>query len=249
MRKRTLAVPLLLALGGAGCAATPTPSLDAFAAHSANNSFEAFDRSVAPPETLVLPVIHDRQTAGPSCGAHVLASVINYWNGPGAVSGDAIFAETPPVNPGGYSLAELMRLARANGLAASAVRLSAGDLMRELEHGRPVIVPIRAPAVYLQPWSLPGANEPILGAPARIVSARVARLSEFTGVAMVDHYLLVVGYTHDMFVVVEPILGFRTIEADRLARYRAGAGDAAIVLSGAHAPAARAGRPQGATAS
>jgi len=48
---------------------------------------------------------------------------------------------------------------------------------------------------------------------------------------MVDHYLLVVGFNTDAFVVVEPVMGYRTLSAARLARYRRAFRDAAIVLS------------------
>jgi hypothetical protein len=39
------------------------------------------------------------------------------------------------------------------------------------------------------------------------------------------------GYDGDTFIVMEPVMGLRTISADRLARYRQPFGDAAIVLS------------------
>jgi hypothetical protein len=228
--RRHYVVPLLLALGA--CASNPTTSLDRFAEHSANNSFETFDRAVEPPETLVLPVNHDRQTSGPSCGAHALASVINYWNGPGTVTGDAIFASTPPSARDGYSLAELMTLARGNGLTTSAVRLDDGALIRELEAGRPVIVPVRVPSLFIQPWQLPGANMPVLGLPSAIVTSRVGMLAEFTGASMVNHYLVVVGYEDDKFVVVEPVMGYRTLSHERLERYREAFNNAAVVFSG-----------------
>jgi hypothetical protein len=234
MTKSAYVVPLLLALGA--CAANPTTSLDGFAAASANNSFETFDRSVDPPETLVLPVSHDRQTSGPSCGAHALASVINYWNGAGAVTGDAIFTQTPPAARDGYSLAELMTLARANGLTTSAVRLDDQAIIRELEAGRPVLIPVRVPSIFIQPWQLPGANVPVIGIPSAVVTSRVGRLAEWTGASMVNHYLVVVGYEEETFVVVEPVMGFRTLNADRLHRYREPFGNAAVVFSGPHPP-------------
>jgi hypothetical protein len=48
---------------------------------------------------------------------------------------------------------------------------------------------------------------------------------------MVDHYLLVAGYDEQTFVVVEPVMGYRTISFSKLARYRAAFGNAAIVFS------------------
>ena len=93
----------------------------------------------------------------------------------------------------------------------------------------------------------------------RTLIHRTARVSEWTRVLMVDHYLLLAGYENDTFVVVEPVMGFRTIKADTLRRYRKSFGDAAIVFSGsgeaagrltpslvaAHAPAIDAAGPGG----
>jgi len=239
MRRRTFVVPLLLALGA--CATHPTSSLDAFAERSANNSFELRHRGVDPPQTLVLPVVHDRQIEGAACGAHALASVINYWLGPGTVTGQQIFASTPPTNPNaGYSMAELLTLARANGLQANAVRLSQADIIHELESGRPVLTPVRVPSVFVQSWAMPGANARVLGLPSAIVTSRVARISEWTHLAMVNHYVLIVGYENSTFVAVEPVMGFRTISFERLERYRRAFGDASIVFSAERPPASSA---------
>jgi len=222
---------LLSALSAAGCAVTPNSDVDAFAANSAANSFEVFDRAVEGPDALVLPVAHDRQTSGAACGAHVLASVVNYWRGAGAVSGDAIFAANPPSQPQGYSMAEVMSLAREHGLLASAVRLRWIDIIRELESGRPVLAPVRLPSVYVQQRSLPGGDVPVVGVARNTVIHRTGRLSELTGLTMVDHYLLIVGYDDQRFIVVEPVMGYRTISFEKLDRYRQAFGDAAIVFS------------------
>ncbi|MES1157050.1 MAG: papain-like cysteine protease family protein [Alphaproteobacteria bacterium] len=222
---------LLLALSLAGCAATPTPDVDAFAARSANNSFEVFHRSMNA-SALVLPVVQDQQTSTESCGAHALASVVNYWRGSGAASGDALFRTAPPQHPSeGYSVAEIVALAQSQGLLANAVRMDGVDITHELDSGRPVLVPVRAPAIYLEPRALPGANTPVVGAVSNVVVARAARVSEFVRSAMVDHYLVINGYEGDHFVVVDPVLGYRTISFAKLARYRHAFGNAAIVFS------------------
>jgi hypothetical protein len=233
MSRRKLVVPLLLALGA--CASNPTSSLDAFAARSANNSFEAFDRSVSPPDTLVLQVSHDRQTTEAACGAHALSSVINYWEGEGTVTGQGLFEATPPADlREGYSMTELMALARAHGLTTNAVRLRDADIIRELEAGRPVLVPVRVPSIFLQPWQLPGANMPVIGIPSAVVTSRVGQIAEFTRATMVNHYILIVGYENQTYVAVEPVMGFRTISFERLDRYRQPFGNAALVFSGSH---------------
>lgn len=223
---------LLLALCAGGCALTPTPDVNAFAQNTGSNSFEVFDRSLQSTEALVLPVVHDRQTAGPSCGAHALASVVNYWRGPGTLDGETLYRQTPPRSPAGYSMAELMAIAQSNGLLASAVRLSDQQITQELERGRPVLVPVRLPSIYVQQRQLPGGDIPIVGFVRNTIIYRAGRVSELTNLAVVDHYLLVVGYEDDMFVVVEPVMGYRTIGFDKMDRYREHFGNAAIVFSG-----------------
>lgn len=223
---------LLLTLCAGACALTPTSDVNAFARSSGSNSFEVFDRSLDSNGALVLPVVHDRQTSGPSCGAHALASVVNYWRGAGTLTGDAIYRQTPPRSPSGYSMAELMTIAQANGLLVSAVRLTDEQITQELEHGRPVLVPVRLPSIYVQQRQLPGGDIPIVGLVRNSLIYRAGRVSELTDLALVDHYLLVVGYQDRKFVVVEPVMGYRTISFDKLDRYREHFQDAALVFSG-----------------
>lgn len=231
LRMRTVLSSLLLALFVVGCATRPVSDINAFASRSASNSFEVFDRGVDS-GGLVLAVVHDRQTSAASCGAHALASIVNYWRGPGTVAGDALFAATPPRDPAnGYSLNELLVVARGQGLLANAARLAQADVIRELESGRPVLVPIAAPAVFVEPRTLPGENIPIVGLVRNAVVSQAGRISEATGAAIVNHYVVVVGYQDDRFVVVEPVQGFRTISFERLARYRQPFSNAALVFS------------------
>jgi len=233
---------LLLALCLAGCAATPTRTIDAFAQKSANNSFEVFHRSLSS-DGLVLPVVHDQQTEPASCGANALASIVNYWLGAGSVEGVVLYRNSPPANPAnGYSLAELMQMAQQRGLLVSAVRLQRADIIRELENGRPVLVPVRAPAVYVEPRALPGENAPVIGVAENAFINRVGQVSEMTRLALVSHYLVVVGYDSNRFVVVEPVRGYRTISFARLERYRHSFQDAALVFSASHPPPARTAR-------
>lgn len=223
---------MALVLGLSACAIQPASDPAAFAARTGTNSFELFGAAVDPPETLLLPVVHDRQLDGAACGAHALASVVNYWNGAGTVSGADIFASAPPADTkNGYSMAELLKLAAANDLQASAVRLPQDAIVAELEAGRPVLVPVQVPSVYVQTWQLPGMNVPLLGFPSEFITSRTAWLSEKTNQQMLNHYVLVAGYEGDTFVVLEPVAGLRTISAERLARYRAPFGNAAIVFS------------------
>jgi hypothetical protein len=221
---------LLLALCLAGCATQPTPTIGAFALNSANNSFEVSHRSFGA-NGLVLPVIHDRQALPQSCGANALASVVNYWRGPGTVSGQRLYEASPPADPHGYNLAELLTLARAQGLLASAVRLDEAGIVQELENGRPVLVPVSVPAVYVEGHVLPGEDAPVIGWVERAFVGRMGWVMEHTNTAMVSHYLVVTGYEGRRFVVVEPVRGYRTISFERFARYRAPFANASLVLS------------------
>lgn len=234
---------LLLTLSVSACALTPNSDVNSFAQDTGSNSFEVFDRSLTSANALVLPVQHDRQTSGPSCGAHALASVVNYWRGPGTLDGTALYQEHPPAMPAGYSMAELMALAQSYELVTSGVRMSNQAITRELERGRPVLIPVRLPSIYVQQRQFPGGDIPVVGFVRNTIINRAGRASELTSLAMVDHYLLVVGYEEDKFVVVEPVMGYRTISFDTLERYREHFNDAAIVFSGqpnsASAPAER----------
>ncbi len=236
MRKRAHLVGLLLALGAASCATSPVSDINTFAERTGSNSFEVFDRSVNS-SALVLPVVHDRQTEGPSCGIHVLASVVNYWKGAGTVDGSTLYRQTPPASPSGYSMAELMTLAQANGLLVSAVRLTPEEITRELERGRPVLVPIRVPSIYVQQRTfIPGGDVPVVDVVRGALIARAGRVSEMLHTAVVNHYVLVVGYQDDMFVVVEPVMGYRTISFSKLQRYRRAFNNAAMVFSADRPP-------------
>src|SRR6185312_10474036 len=100
------------------------------------------------------------------------------------------------------------------------------------EAGRPVLVPVLVPAVFVANRSAPGENAPVVGLVSRNFVGRVGWVLEHTNLGMVSHYLVVVGYDAHRFAVVEPVRGYRTITFDRLERYRRPYADAALVLSG-----------------
>lgn len=223
---------LLLAACLAGCATTPVSDVNQFAARSASNSFELRHRKFQN-DGLVLAVAHDQQRDVASCGAHALASIINYWR-PGAVTGDALYVSTPPTQPRlGYSLAELQDLAQRQGLQTSAVRLGKDDIQRELESGRPVLVPVLVPGVFVTGRNLPGHDAPVVGLADNFILNRAGQISELTRMGLVSHYVVVVGYDARGFAIVEPVQGYRTISFDRLERYRRPFGNAALVFSAA----------------
>jgi hypothetical protein len=237
MKPSALVCAALLAAQTSACAIHPTADLNSFAARSFHASFDAFNRSVDAPNTLVLPVDFDRQTEGPACGAHVMASLVNYWRKAQVLDGSTLFHARPPKSPSGYSMDELLTIASDQGLSSSAVRLDQKGLIAELEKGRPVLAPVRLPSIYVQQRTIPVGDVPIIGTARNLLMSRSGRVQEISGIAMVNHYLLVIGYGQnkgeDRFVVLDPVMGYRTIGADKLARYRKAFGDAAIVSAAA----------------
>jgi hypothetical protein len=231
MHGRTPLVAIALGALAASCAIRPTGDINHFAEQSGRASFEVFHRNVNASDTLVLPVVYDRQTEGPACGAHVIASLIKYWRKSDPIDGSALFRKQPPKSPSGYSMAELLKIAKAHKLSAFAVRMDTDTITGELEKGRPVLVPVRLPSIYVQQRTVPVDQTPVIGTVRNILMARSGWVSEKSGLAMVNHYLLVIGHGEGKFVVLDPVMGFRTITADRLERYRKAFGDAAIVSS------------------
>ncbi len=210
----------------------PIATLDEFAQRGADNSFEIIDRPVRAAEALVLNVPFDHQENRVACGAHVLASIIRYWRPGAAESGGSIWADAPPADTrSGYSLQELVNLAKAHGLDAFGVRLDAAGLVEELEKGRPVLIPVRVPSIYLQTHTLFDPDPIVIGQIKNLLFDRVAAVSQWLGVEMLSHYMLVVGHAPDRFVLLDPIMGYRTISRSRLAGFRAEFGGAAIVFS------------------
>jgi hypothetical protein len=233
MKNVVLVCVALVAAQTAACAIRPTGDLNKFAEKSTRASFDVFNRGVDAPNTLVLNVDFDRQNEGPACGAHVMASLVNYWRKTPALNGSKLFHSRPPKSPSGYSMDELLTIASAQGLSSSAVRIDEKGLIAELEKGRPVITPVRLPSIYVQQRTIPVGDVPVIGTARNILMARSGKVSELTGMAMVNHYLLVIGYGQSKgetrFVVLDPVMGYRTISADKLERYRRAFGDAAIV--------------------
>jgi hypothetical protein len=216
----------------AACAVAPVRSIGEFARRGQDNSFEVFNRPVRGPKALVLDVAYDQQANRVACGALVLACVIRYWKPGDAAAGAAIFAGHPPADPvNGYSLQEIITLAKRHDLNASGVRFGPDDIIAELEKGRPVMIPVRLPSIYVQTHTFFDPDPVVIGQIKNIFLGCVAFLSSLTGLEMLSHYVLVVGHGPDRFVLLDPILGYRTISRSRLAGYRKAFADAAIVFS------------------
>lgn len=156
---------------------------------------------------------------------------MNYWRGAGTLNGSVYYKANPPKNNAGYSMDELLAIAREQGLLTQAVRMPSQALKDELERGRPILIPLKVPSIYIQQRVLPGGDLPLVGGLRRFMIGNAAAASEGTKTMLIDHYLVVVGYDQDKFVVMEPVMGLRTIKMEKLERYRAAFGDAAMVFS------------------
>lgn len=215
-----------------GCAVAPVHNMEEFASRPSANSFETFNRPPNKDEAIVLDLTLDQQIERVSCGAHVLASVINYWHPETTIDGSNLFASEPPQNSSvGYSMAELISLASQNGLIAFGVRLQEDLLKQEIRNGRPVLVPLHLPYVFVQNITLFDPDFAPVGNLKNRFLNRLARMHTWTDTGMLDHYALVVGYDHDKFVLLDPLLGYRTISNNKLDRYRSKFENAAIVFS------------------
>lgn len=216
----------------ASCAIRPTPTLNDFARHGGENSFEAANRRV-PADAVVLDVPFDHQENAVACGAHVLASLVRYWR-PEAASetGEAIFERTPPFDlKTGYSLAELIKLAHGEGLEAFGVKLQDEAVTAEIDKGRPVLAPLELPTVWIQTRTFFDPDFQPAGAIKEIAIGRIGSMSRKLNLAMGGHYVLIVGYSKDLFVLMDPIMGYRTIGRAHLEQFRKRYEDAALVFS------------------
>jgi ABC-type bacteriocin/lantibiotic exporter with double-glycine peptidase domain len=79
-----------------------------------------------------------RQMTREDCGAAALAMVLGYWGA--TVTRDEILAADPPVPERGIKAAALRELARGQGLQAFLIQGQPGDLEREIQRHRPVLV-------------------------------------------------------------------------------------------------------------
>ncbi|MBX9574374.1 MAG: C39 family peptidase [Caulobacteraceae bacterium] len=229
-----------LALAAGGCVAVPV-NVDrgAFARAPSRNAIPPAVVRLAPQATLLLDVRLDRQQASYSCGAHVVAAVVDYWSRTGSAprgvrprTGVEILAETPPADPRGYSVGEVAGLLQSAGLTALAVTADAESLRTELQSGRPVIARVSLPAGRLAAHTLLPAEMPLLGGVQARTLDLAAEVVEPWGAARIDHYWVVVGFDVEHFIVVDPILGLRAVRVPAFQRAFERGGRLAVVVGG-----------------
>lgn len=198
---------------------------------------------------LLLDVRLDRQLAGNACGAHVSASLLDYWfrvlPSPEAKppSGAELYRRQPPSSPDGYSLEELVRLLEAQGLAAVGVRSTQARLRAELQQGRPAIVRVGLEPRELLTKTVWPTDTPWLGRLAAWLSQRAVATMYALHPRTVDHFWLVAGQTPTHLLVVDPMMGLRQVELDHFDRVWKRGGQLAVV-SGGWTAAERGGGPR-----
>lgn len=138
-------------------------------------------------QALAVPDV--RQASRADCGMAALASVMAYYAVP-APAYQELLEQFPPAEPGGYSLGELRRVARAHGFNGFVVPGDMAFLRKHLSRGRPLIVPLQ----------LEGAV-PLLG---RAID---------TGY---DHYVVVVGLDEERrkVITMDPARGPVEVDFD-----------------------------------
>lgn len=223
------------------------PDRAAFAAAPSRNAVPRSDVQLDAGSTLLLDLRLDRQRASNSCGAHAVASVVDYWTrarppvgSRASKTGTEIYVSDPPAAEAGYDLSEMVELLEGAGLVAVAVGTSLDGVRRELDVGRPVIARVSLSAGYLATLRIFDPRTPLLGAMESHVVDLAARLVEPLPVSRLDHYWVVIGYDADRLIVLDPAIGIRAVQTAAFERAFALGGRLAVI-SGGWAPSPGAG--------
>ena len=128
-------------------------------------------------------------------------------------------------------MGELIDIAHNHKLKAFGVRLNDDRVKVEINAGRPVIIPVQIPYVFLQSRTLFDPDFVPVGNLKNRFLNRLALVHQWTDTNLLDHYVLVVGFDDTKFVLLDPIMGYRTISAEKLSSYREPFENAAIVFS------------------
>lgn len=243
-----------LALGAAALAACSTLTNDdvgEFARHQSRNSLEVFRTHLDETSASVLSLKLDAQEDGHTCGAHAVAIVAEYWASffpPAPLlearaeteaqaqtvgrSGAEIAALHPPSSDHGYTALELHALLNQFELSTIIARASLDQLENEIGAGRPVIVPVRLPAAYVQTLTLLPISFAGVDQLKSYSVRRVASLSQISRIGLINHYWILAGFDEHSVVVLDPALGYRTLSRKRFERYRKAYANAAIIIGG-----------------
>lgn len=159
-------------------------------------------------ESRIAQVGFEEQAAPYSCGLAALVSVLKYWE----IEADqrTLLEEHPPKTvESGYTIGELKEIAVLEGAHAFSFKADTAFLVKQLELGRPVIVP-----VVMRARSPKWEQVPVIGLSYRIVTSVFSR--------KVNHFLVICGLTEDGFWVMDPKLGFMEYTQNELEKMRTG---------------------------
>ncbi len=237
IRTAHAAVLGLFGLGLTACVSAPVNAdRAAFALAPSRNAIPPGVVTLRPAEMLLLDVRLDRQVAGNGCGAHAVASLIDYWHRAGSsgeadalLTGAEIYARTPPASAAGYSLAEMAGLIESAGLTALVINTTPEGLKTELEAGRPVIARVSLPATQIRPATIFPRTTPLL---AGVETRAFALSSRLAGESRLDHYWLVIGFDAGRMVVLDPAMGIRSVSVFAFEAAFAAGGRLAVVSGG-----------------
>lgn len=167
---------------------------------------------------IALDVSLRRQIDKTSCGAAALQSVTEYWGNKTADQRTIIRDFPPKDGREGFSLGEMKRIALGLGFKAFVVAGAESFLVKQLDLGRPVIVPVTLEY---------GKDEAqTLG----ITAGEYEKIREKHNLRY-NHYLVIIGHGNDSFVALDPAKGIYKIGKKALEDIRAPHKRAALLIA------------------
>ena len=170
------------------------------------------------PNSIVLDVRFHRQVDKDyACGAALLHSVLSWW---GAKTTQLrILTKYPPHDKKkGYSLGEMKRIVKKYSFKSFVVGGTAGFLQKQIDAGRPVIVPVKLQY---------DADELAKHGLSRADYDKVTKKYDL----IYDHYLAVIGYGKNSFVVIDPARGIYKITVEKFEEIWGHHQNAALLIS------------------
>ena len=164
----------------------------------------------------LLSIEPEKQLTEYSCGAAVLTSTMRYWHV--TVDQAELLKEKPPGSPQhGYSLSELKEMAKTHHFAAFAYRSDIQDIKQQLDAGRPLVVALVVDSTYINDTGLLGMG---LGKWVQQMLSPSYR-----------HYVIVIGYDETQLVLMDPVLGIKTVQQSDFLRLWHKLGNAALLVA------------------
>lgn len=143
-------------------------------------------------EAIISRVNFVEQIDQTGCGAAVLSSVMAYWGI--SKSYDYIISKYPQRSELGYTLGELKQIASQQGLLSFSLIMNETNLIKQLEKGRPIIVPVK---VFLSKFY-----------------EYLPNFTPFLGALKFSHYLVIFGFDNAGYWIMNPASGYSYLERD-----------------------------------